>query len=287
MALYAYRHVIANERTCYWLLHRLRWPDGVRCPRCQSGAVWRMDEGGRCDYRCKGCHYHFSVLSGTVLQHTRLPLTKWVLAVALFKIGISSHALARELRVSQRIAWRLLTRFRQLLRHNQLLRKLRGAVEVDDTYIGGRSKGKRGRGAAHKTLVLGLRTRRGRVRTLVIPSLKTDEVRAILQQHLAQGARLYTDEFSSYRTARRWGFRHRRIAHQEGFVRGETHTQGIEGYWGHLKPTLVARHRAVSPKYLDGYLAEADHKYNLAIETDFIREMLGRLLAASTTIPFR
>lgn len=287
MALYAYRHVVANEWTCYWLLHRLRWPKGVCCPRCEGQQVWRMDDRGRCDYRCKVCRYHFSLLTGTALQGTRLPLTKWVLAVGLFKVGISSHALARELQVSQRIAWRLLTRFRQVLRRNSLLRKLRGAVEVDDTYFGGRHKGKRGRGAAHKTVVLGLRTRRGQVRSIVIPCLKTREVRAILERYVAQGARLYTDEFRSYRRARRWGFRHRRIRHLERFARGHTHTQGIEGYWGHLKPTLVARHRAVHPAYLPGYLAEADYKHNLPHGTDFIQEMLEQLLEPMACLPFK
>jgi len=144
MALYAYRHVVANERTCYWLIHRLRWPNGVCCLRCKADGIWRMDDRGRCDYRCKACRYHFSLLTGTALQGTRLPLTKWVLAVALFKVGISSHVLARELQVSQRIAWRLLTRFRQVLRQNSLLRKLRGAVEVDDTYIWGPPQGEQG-----------------------------------------------------------------------------------------------------------------------------------------------
>lgn len=104
MALYAYRHVVANERTCYRLFHRLRWPRGVRCPRCQSPQVWRLDDRGRCDYRCQPCRYHFSLLTGTALHGSRLPLTEWVLAVALFKVGISSHALTRELQVSERIA---------------------------------------------------------------------------------------------------------------------------------------------------------------------------------------
>jgi len=64
MALYAYRLVIANERTCYWLLHRLRWPLGVKCLWCQETDVWRMDHHGGCDYRCKGCRYHFSLVTG-------------------------------------------------------------------------------------------------------------------------------------------------------------------------------------------------------------------------------
>jgi len=287
MALYAYRHVIANEQACYRLIYRLRWPQGVRCPRCQGREIWRMREKGKPDYRCRTCRYHFSLLTGTALQGTRLPLTKWVLALALFKIGISSHALARELQVSQRIAWRMLALLRRTLSHSRLLRKLRGAVEVDDTYVGGRHKGKRGRGAAHKTIVLGLRTRGGRVRTLVVPCLKTQTIRAMLEHHIAKGARLYTDELRSYNRARRWGYRHRRIKHSERFVRGGTHTQGIEGYWGHLKPTLVARHRSVSPKHLSGYLAESDYKHNLAPQTDFVREMLHFLLKPVQSIPFK
>jgi hypothetical protein len=152
---------------------------------------------GRSEYRCKRCRYHFSLLTGTALHGTRLPLTKWVLAAGLFKIGISSHALARELEISQRIAC-MVTVFRQLIARNALLRKVRGSVEVDNTSISGRRKGKHGRGAAGKVLVLGLKTRRGRVRSLVIPHLKTQDLRAILNQHVPRGARLYTDELSTY-----------------------------------------------------------------------------------------
>jgi len=278
MALYAYRHVIANERTCYWMLHRFHWPTGVICPRCSNRRIWRMCEKGRNEYRCQKCRYHFSLLTGTVLQKTQLPLTKWVLAVALFKVGISSHSLARELQVSQRIAWRMLQVFRRATGQKGLISKLRGSVEVDETYVGGRHKGHRGRGAAHKSIVVGFRTRRGKVRTTVVPCLKTKVVRAVLEQHVAQGARLYTDEFRTYGKVRSWGFRHRRIKHSKCFVRGKTHTQGIEGYWGHLKPTLLARHRAVSPKYLSGYLAEAEYKHNTSKEVDFIKEMLLQLL---------
>src|SRR3990170_4187318 len=176
MSLYAYRHVFSNERTCFWLLHRLRWSEGPLCPRCGSQSYWRMMEHGRPEYRCRVCRYHYSLLTGTELEGTRLPLTKWVLAAGLFAIGISSHGLAREIQVSQRIAWKMLTKFRQALQANQILRKLASSVEVDETYIGGRAKGKRGRGAAHKSIVLGMRTRKGRVRALVLLTLRTRDM---------------------------------------------------------------------------------------------------------------
>lgn len=287
MGLYAYRHVIANERICFWLLHRLRWPEGVQCPRCGGHKVWSMHERGWVRYRCKECRRHFSIRTGTLLEHSQLPLTKWVLAVGLFKVGISARALARELAVSRQTAWELLHRIRDALEYDVLMDQLRGEVELDDTYVGGRHKGQRGRGAAHKTTVLGLKVRNGPVRSLVIPSLATADIHAILRTHVAQGSRLYTDELHSYRRVRRLGFRHRRILHLNRFARGQTHTQGIEGYWGHLKPTLVARHRSVSPQHLQRYLREADVKHRFPKHLDFIEFVLRRLLCPVQLLPNR
>lgn len=220
-----------------------------------------------------------------LLEGSRLPLTKWVLAIGLLRVGISARALARELAVSRQTAWELLHRLRDALRRDVLARKLRGRIEVDETYIGGRQKGKRGRGAAHKSVVIGLKVRKGRVRSLIIPSVATAEIQRILKAHVAKGARLYTDEFSSYRKVRSIGFRHRRVAHSRRFVRGQTHTQSIEGHWGHVKPTLVARHRSVSPAHLQRYLIEADFKHRLPEDTDLIALVLHCLLAPQSALP--
>lgn len=285
MGLYDYRHVIANERTCFWFIQRLRWPQGVRCPGCGGARVYTMREGRLARYRCKGCQQHFSLRTGTLLEGSRLPLSKWVLAIGLLRVGISARALARELAVSRQTAWELLHRLRDALKHDVFTRKLRGRIEVDETYIGGHRKGKRGRGAAHKSVVIGLKVRHGRVRSLLIPSVATAEIHRILRAHVAKGARLYTDEFTSYRKVRRFGFRHRRVAHTQRFVRGQTHTQSIEGHWGHVKPTLVARHRAVSPAHLQRYLVEADFKHRLPEDVDFIALVLHRLLTPRPVLP--
>lgn len=285
MGLYDYRHVIANERTCFWFIHRLRWPQGVVCPSCGARRIYTMRERGVARYRCRECTRHFSLRTGTLLEGSRLPLTKWVLAIGLFRIGLSSRALARELVVSRQGAWELMHRLRDALKTDVFARKLRGRIEVDETYVGGRQKGKRGRGAAHKTIVLGLKARGGRVRSLVMPSVSTRDLQAAIQAHVARGARLYTDALSSYRRVRRLGYRHRRVKHSERFVRGGTHTQAIEGHWGHVKPTLVARHRSVSPNHLQRYLAEADFKHCLPEDTDFIALMLHRLLVPGAVLP--
>jgi len=223
--------------------------------------------------------------TGTLLNGSRLPLTKWVLAIGLLRVGISARALVRELAVSRQTAWELLHRLRDALRRDVLARKLRGRIEVDETYIDGRQKGKRGRGAAYKSVVIELKVREGRVRSLLMPSVSTAEIHRVLKTHVAKGVRFYTDEFSSYRKVRGIGFRHHRLAHSQRFVRGQTHTQSIEGHWGHVKPTLFARHRAVSPEHLQGYLVEADVKHRLPEDTDFIVLVFQRLLAPQPALP--
>jgi len=239
-----------------------------------------MREAGRREYRCKRCGHHFSDTSGTVFARSRTPLTKWVLAIGLLRVGISARALAQELCVTYKTAWALLTTFRSILATDGLLTRLAGCVEVDETYFGGVQKGKRGRGAAHKTPVVGLRQRNGCVRSLVVPNVQSPTLRAAIRQHVRKGTVVYTDRYSSYTRVRRDGYRHHRLDHSMRFVRGQTHTQGIEGYWGHVKPQLVARHRSVAPHRLQGYLAEADFKFNTRKEPDFIGLMLLKLLEA-------
>lgn len=285
MALYAYRRVVANERACWQLVHRLRWPSGTRCPACQARRPWRMHHRGRPAYRCRACGRHFNVLTGTAFADTRLPLSKWILAIGLFKVGISSRALAEEIQVSRQTAWQLLHRLRSALRQDDFVQQLQGQIEVDDTYVGGRQKGPRGRGARHKTLVVGLKERGGRVRSLAVTALTSTTVHAILRAHVARGARVYTDELPTYARLRGLGLDHRRVKHIARFVRGQTHTQSIEGHWGHVKPTLVARHRWVSPHHLQTYLAEADAKRNFPRGDDFIAFMLTQLMTCRRSLP--
>lgn len=278
MSLFEYRAFIASETACLRLLRQLRWPGGIRCVACDHARVWRMREAGRTEYRCKRCGHHFSDTSGTVFARSRTPLTKWVLAIGLFRVGCSARTLAQELCVTYKTAWTLLTTLRTVLVADPLLTRLAGHVEVDETYFGGRRKGKRGRGAAGKTPVVGLRQRDGHVRSLVVPNVQSRTLRAVIRQHVTRGSVVVTDQYSSYNRVRQDGFRHHRIDHTARFVRGQTHTQHIEGHWGHVKPQLTARHRQIAPHRLQGYLAEADFKFNTRKEPDFIGLMLSKLV---------
>lgn len=279
MGLYDYRKFIANELACRRLIRRLRWPKGIKCPHCKYSRIWKMQEEDKVEYRCKRCNYHFSDISGTIFEKTTTPFSKWIMAIGLFKIGISANKLKDEIHVTYETAWNILRLFRRSIANDALCNKLSGEVEVDETYIGGKRKGMRGRGAKGKTAVVGIKERNGKIRSIVIPDVSSDTLRTIIKQHVAKKSLVYTDKWRSYNYTRRDGYHHHRLDHNKEFVRGKTHTQGIEGHWGHLKPTIVARYRKVSPKYLQSYLDENDFKFNERKNEDFISNVLRRLIS--------
>src|SRR5439155_25157118 len=142
-----------RARAC---LERIRWPNGVHCPRCDSDKISRVTK--RNQYDCDSCRYQFSVTAGTVFHDSHLPLWKWFLATYMMvesKKGISANQLKRTLAVSYKTAWYLCHRVRWAM-HETLVEMLRGVVEADETYIGGKRKG-RGHleGWRNKPVVLG------------------------------------------------------------------------------------------------------------------------------------
>jgi transposase-like protein len=144
VCLYDYRHYIASERACVALIRRTLWPDGIRCPRCQDGRTWAMRERGGVRYRCKACRHHFSDTSGTIFEARRTPLLKWLLAIGLWKHGISASALRDALGVTYKTAWGVLRTMRRAIGSERCFEALRGNVEVDETYYGGAPEGKAG-----------------------------------------------------------------------------------------------------------------------------------------------
>ena len=278
MSLYDYRHYIASERACLALVRRLRWPNGIRCPRCRAPKIWHMREFGTVRYRCKVCRHHFSDTSTTIFEATRTPLSKWLLAVGLWKHGISARGLAAALGVTYKTAWSMLRTMRQAVGADQFFVQLSGEVEVDETYYGGRRKGKRGRGAAGKTPVMGLRQRNGRVKTVVVPNLEAQTLRAMIHRYVQTGSTIYTDALPSYAGLEAAGYRHRVIDHTQVFFRRpHIHTQSIESQWAHTKPDVMARHHSVSPALLQEYLAENDFRFNERHNPDFIKTVVSKL----------
>lgn len=279
LGIYDYRRYIANENLCIKLLKRIRWNGKITCPHCRSTKIWRMRERNRVEYRCKKCEYHFSDTSGTIFEKTKVPLSKWVLGIGLWKIGISALQFAWAIGVNYKTARLMLKAMRSAAVNDTLFTKLSGEVEIDDTYYGGIRKGKRGRGAAGKIPVVGLRQRNGKVKTLVVPELKAEILRKIIRNHVIPGSTIYTDDVSFYKALNMAEYKHELINKIISFVPSTGfHIQSIESTWAHTKPDLKARHHKLIHNSLQEYLAENDFKFNNKQYPDFIGLMIEKLV---------
>jgi transposase len=275
LGIYDYRSYIANERHARSLLVSIRWPNGAKCIRCNSSAIWSMQE----DYRCKDCSHHFSVTSSTIFNRSHLKVSQWILAIGLFKIGVNGLGLQWSLGCHYRTARRVLRVLRSATAKDPLIQQLQGEIEADEAYYGGRQKGKRGRGAKHKMAVLGFKERGGYTKTLVVPNVTEETITQVTKDNIAPGSTVYTDGFRSYNDLKEQGFKHIPHDHTVRFIKDDvTHTQGIEGYWGHTKPISKARYRRITPKSLPGICAENDYRTNNRQNPDFIELMLNQLL---------
>lgn len=279
MGLYDYRAYIANEEVCRELLRETRWPKGIRCPRCRCKRIWNLGQSSNFKYKCSGCGYKFTETSGTIFNKTKMPISKWILAIGLFKVGITANQLKDEIKVTYKVAWEMLNRIRKAIKTDHLTSRLSGHIEVDETYYGGRRKGKRGRGAAGKTPVVGIIQRNGTVRTIIVPDVKCRTLRPLVKQHVEKGSTVYTDNWKGYKGLKEDGFEHKSVDHNSKFVSNNgSHTNNIEGYWRLSKHKMFARYHKISKKHLPDYLAESEFKFNERHHDDFIKLVLAKLL---------
>lgn len=261
-----------SEHKCREYLAALRWPDAVSCPRC--GEEKHQYDSNRYVWDCQSCGYQFSVLAGTVFHDTKLPLSKWMLAVLLMveaKKGISANQMKRILNVSYKTAWFLCHRIRHAMTSvdDDLLG---GTVEVDETYVGGKVRGK-GKGyIGNKSVVVGAVQRGGNI----VLEHTDGNTRAILDGFI----RKHTDEHPAY-----WGVKqyrtHDSVRHRaEEYVRGDVHTNSVEGVWSLFKRSIVGSFHQVSEKHLDRYLDELEWRFNNRENPYLFRDTLKKLISA-------
>lgn len=252
-----------NDGACLeWLKNHL-FPNGIYCIRCKKATKHHKDSGRR-SYSCDYCGHHIHPTSGTTFDKSATPLKLWFHAMYLMSLtrcGISAKQIQRETGVTYKTAWRMFHQIRKLF--NEGTNVLFGEVEADETYISGKRRGARRRGAEGKTAVIGVTQRKGRVRAKVVPNVKRSTIVPFIAKNVSRDAVLYTDEFPSYDHFTRIGFNHQRINHRAKiYVSGNLHTNSIEGFWSLVKRGISGVYHAVSPKYLQSYLDEYAFRYN-------------------------
>lgn len=263
---YTIKHLraeLGTDNKCLQFVFDNRYGKKFQCPNCeQKGKFYLIESRKRFD--CV-CGYTISPLADTIFHKSSTPLTLWFHAIFLFansRNGVAAKELERQLGVTYKCAWRLAKQIRILFA--QAKDPLSGTIETDETYVGGIRKGKRGLGAEGKTPVFGMIERQGRAISQVIPNVRLKTLQPIINSSIVKNSTIVTDELRSYSRVRVSGYNHETVKHGAGeYVRGNIHTNNIEGFWSQLKRSISGTHHAVSPKYLQLYLDEFVYRYNL------------------------
>lgn len=263
-----HNEIAARER-----LEVLVWPNGPVCPRCSGQERITDVKGARAGLRrCGPCKREFTVTVGTIFERSKIPLNKWFQAAHLMassKKGISAHQLHRTLKVTYKTAWFMEHRLREAMRelHINLLGGEGMTVEFDETYVGGKEKNKHANkrhsigGGFGKEIVLSLVERGGVVRSHHIPSVNARTLRPILEKQIDAASYVMTDDGGA-RVGREFPL-HQSVNHSIGeYVRGDVHTNTIEGFFSIMKRGIVGTYHHVSAQHLKRYLAEFDFRYN-------------------------
>jgi transposase-like protein len=272
----------SDETKAREYLTELRWPQGVCCPRCESVTVTAIKN--RPQYSCNNCEYQFSVKSGTIFNDSHLPLWKWFLAVYLMtesKKGMSACQIQRSLAISYPTAWYLCHRVRSAIKEVNPA-PLKGTVEVDETYVGGKRRHV-GRGyRGNKIAVIGALERKGPVRMQTLKWVDKQKLHEFIHKTTAPDTKnIYTDEHVGYRGIADHDTNHGTVNHsQEEWVHGDIHTNGIESVWSLLKRSIVGSYHKVSVKHLDAYLDELEHRFNNRENKFLFRDTLLMLVKA-------
>ena|ERR1700676_4226972 len=295
---------LQTEDQCLDFLERRRWPNGVRCPQCGNDKVSRITRTvdlskSRTEkkqnkrprlYACleSTCQYRFTPTVGTMFHDSHLPLTKWFAAVALIvhaKKGMSAKQMERHLAVSYRTAWYMGHRIRKAMAETGGITgpKLSGTVELDETYVGGKQKGKGVYyGKKSKAVVVGLRERGGELRLVHTNDARAVTLKTVMDANVSPDVeRIMTDDSSAAFSALQSTGKHSYTKHTRGwYVSGDVHTNTVESAFSLLKRGIVGSFHRVSHKHLHRYLSEFEYRFNRRELPDLFSATVARMVGS-------
>jgi transposase-like protein len=290
MTLIDVHTLFSTDKKCREILKRLRWPNGVECPRCKGKAVDLETEKQL--FYCAECDYQFTVTSGTIFHDTHLPLLKWFVAVYLLcesRKGMSANQMKRTLGISYKTAWYLCHRIRRAMRETDRA-MLDGTVEIDGTFVGGKAKNMhaserakkiRGRGKVGKEVVIGIRKRNSDPYFFHAEDVTSGTLAKFIRENVSQDVDvIITDDFKAYSGAV-GDLKHKTVNHSGGvYVDGETHTNTVESAFSLLKRGIVGTWHNISAKHLPAYLDEMTFRFNRRKRSDLFVDTLRYMVTA-------
>ena len=246
-----FRKEFANDDICLDYIFRAKHPNAKQFYRIAGRKAYSNPKGEQ-----------IAPLAGTIFEKSKTPLTVWLEAIFLFSIsknGVSAKELQRHFGMTYKCAWRIGHQIRQLMTQDSDF--LTGIVEVDETYFG--KKGNNQTKFKNKTALMGMVERKGRVRAKTIEARRTHILLGTIKANIGKDANIVSDEFRVYAKLPKLGYDHWKVRHGiKEYVRGNVHTNTIEGFWGQLKRSIRGTYHFVSAKHLQAYVDEFAFRYN-------------------------
>ncbi|QBF32612.1 IS1595 family transposase [Thalassococcus sp. S3] len=272
-----------TDEACLEHLFNVRFGQGHVCPKCEREAKWYRLTNEQA-FSCQWCGHHIHPMVGSIFEKSRTPLQLWFYAVFLFttsKHGVSGKELQRQLGVTYKTAWRMAKLIREQMAAVDGEEPIGGegiVVEVDETFVGGKTKGMDWR--KRKSVVMAMLERDGTAIAKVVPDQTRGSLKPEILENVRQGSELHTDELRAYqKTFHPAEYTHKTVNHGQGecVAEGGTTTNQVENFFRHLKNAISGTHISVSPKYLETYVKEFGYRFNRRMRPQtMLDELLSR-----------
>ena len=276
-------------------IEKVRWSKGAECPHCGAKKPYKLDGKAHRPgvYKCSKCRKQFTVTVGTIMHRSHISLKQWLMAFYLMcssKKGVSALQLQRNLGLgSYKTAWHLAHRIRYAMTQEPLKSLLKGTVEVDETYIGGKSRdGIAGRGSERKAAVVGLVERNGKAQARPVERVNSKELKGAIRKMVDPRALIMTDEWKAYTGLDKEFGGHEKIEHGKGeFSRGQVHTNTVESYFSLLKRGVHGTFHHVSKEHLARYCNEFSFRWNFRKVDDVERTAKAVIMIAGKRLAYK
>lgn len=266
MTMHQFFAQFPDDDVCLDHLMQTRFGKEFDCPNCGKHSTFYRIQAEKA-YSCKWCGHHVHPMVGTPFHRSHMPLQRWYYAMYLFTVtrhGVSAKELQRQFGCSYKSAWRMGHEIRKYMAVLDGNGPLDGDVEADESYVGGKRPGKRGRGAGGKSVVFAMQDRDGEMIAKIVPDVKGATLKGEIEAHVIKGSTIHTDELASYNGLDQNGYTHSRVEHGKGvYARNGSHVNTVEAFFGILKRSIRSTHIAVSAKHLPKYLGEFEFRQNL------------------------